>query len=400
MVTTSGSGGNLGGVQARLWLALGVVFAASATAQAVVSCRACSNRGNVVCNRHGKLLAREQVEAGTLFCSVAADCRVCAGALASDCKACANTPAEDELRRRQELVREWLKKRRAAVDEVVENKGLLHLETTHCDLVFSIRSATVGKERLDTHALMHAYGDRIEALRALFRQVLEVADEDLPARMRVYMFRDAHDQGVIGPRETGFGTTGSVGLKQMGPEFVYSMWQDPQSLADDEALHRNVVHHVTHLLLSQMLPTQFLGNKGHGWIDEGLAHWFEDKVTGRCANFCFEEVLLHPGTGWKGGRWRAPVRRLVDDGKLPTFAALSALNTDQLAFEDHAAAFACVDFLLTVHGGARLRDLVRLVKRGQPTREALQAVYGWNPITFDAPFQKWVRETYAPTDPR
>jgi hypothetical protein len=273
---------------------------------------------------------------------------------------------------------------------------LLHHETPHVDLVFSIKPQTVGKEKLDTHALMHLYGTRIEALRSLYQQQLEVTDKDMPGRLRIYLFKDAHDHGVIGPRETGFGNAGAAGLKQMGPEFVYSMWQDPRSMPDDEALHRNVVHHVTHLLTSQVLPVLFLGNKGHGWIDEGLAHWFEDKVTGRCLNYCFEEVLVLAGTDWKGGRWRTPVRVLVDGGKALPFASLSSLNTDQLTFEGHAFAFAYVDFLMTVHGGAKFRDMVRIVKRGKPVRDALQTVYGWNPLTIEEPFLQWVKATYPP----
>jgi hypothetical protein len=375
-----------------------LLLAPHLAAQEVVSCKACSNHGSVECARHGKAPSPEQA-ATVRRCSVAAECKACFGVLAVDCKTCGNAAVEEALRERQRLVREWLQARRAAVDESVK-RPLLHLETAHCDLVFSIRPTTVGREKLDTHALMHLYGERIEALRAMFCRVFEVPDADLPGRLEVYMFRDAQDQGVIGPRETGFGSAGSIGLKQMGPRFVYSMWHDLRSLPDDEALHRNIVHNVAHLLLSQMLPVQWIGNKSHGWIDEGVAHWFEDQVTGRCANFCHEEVLVHPGTGWKGGRWRTPVRKMVDEGGLPAFAALSSRNTDQLTFEEHAASFALVDFLITVRGGASFRDLVRHAKRGRPMREALAEVHGWSPISIDAPFHQWVRENYPATEAR
>ncbi|MCA8966705.1 MAG: hypothetical protein KDC48_17625, partial [Planctomycetes bacterium] len=157
---------------------------------------------------------------------------------------------------------------------------------------------------------------------------------------------------------------------------------------------------VTHLLLSNTKPEQFLGNRKAGWIDEGVAHWFEDKVTGKCTNFCFEEVLMQPGAGFKGGRWRAPVRRMVDAGEDKSFAELSILNTDQLTFTDHALAFAYVDFLLATQGGAKFRDLVKLAKRDQPMREALQTVYGLNPLTIVAPFRQWVKENYSPLEPR
>lgn len=369
-------------------------------AQEPPPCKACDGRGTLPCGKHGKLLAQELPAAGTVFCSVAIECKVCSGALATDCGKCVAATAEQELAQRREMARTWLDKRRKAVDDVTGNHTLAHLETTHVDLVCSIKPLTVGKEKLDTHALMHLYASRIEALVADYRKVFELTEADMPGRLRVYLFRDARDHAVIGPRETGIGNAAAVGLKQMGPEFVYSMWQEPRSVPDDEALHRNVVHNVTHLLTSQALPVQFLGNKTHGWIDEGLAHWFEDRITGRCLNYCFEEVLVQPMADWKGGRWRTPVRQLVDAGKMPSFAQLASLNTDQLTFEGHAAAFAWVDFLVTVHGGPKFRDLVRLCKQGQPIREALSATYGKNPLTIEEPFRQWVKATYPPVATR
>lgn len=357
------------------------------------SCRQCVNRGSSPCTKHGKDLGLEG-DPLVKKCSVAIDCKVCGGALRVDCKQCRRPDVEHALAQRQQLLATWVEQQRVAVDDAVGHRTLLHLETTHCDLTCGIKPLTIGKVKFDTHQLLHLYGQRIEALRDLFRTTLELTEDDLPGRLRVYMFRENKEHGVIGPRETGMGTSSSVGLKLMGPQFVYSMWQDPRSVGDDEQLHRNIVHNVTHLLLSEMLPAQWIGNRSHGWIDEGLAHWFEDKVTERCMNYCYEEVLTVPGSGWKNGKWRAPVRLLVEQGKLPSFAALSTQNTDQLEFEEHAAAFAYVDFLLTTQGGAKFRDLVRVAKNGQPTREALQQVYQWNPLTIETPFQEWVRATY------
>lgn len=381
--------------------ALAVGACAPAPAQApVVACRVCNNHGSLPCGKHGKLLPLETRERGTVSCSVAAECKNCLGALAVDCRTCRNPEVEAELLARQRLVQQWLKKRRADVDAITDNEPLLHLETAHFDLVFSIRPTTVGKEKLDTHALMHLYGDRLEALRALYLRTFELRDAEQQGRLRVFMFRSAQDQARIGPRVTGIGSAQSTGTKLMGVDSVYSMWQDLRYFPDDEALHRGIVHNVTHLLVCNTDPPQVLYDRRQGWIDEGVAHWFEDKLTGKCTNFCFEELLLVPGSGFKGGRWRAPVRKLVDEGKVRPFAELATLNTDQLDFGDHAAAFAYVDFLLSVHGGAKFRDLVRLAKQGKATREALPEVYGLNPLTIDTLFQQWVKDHYSPLESR
>ena len=359
------------------------------------ACRVCAGTGLVACSKHGKLLVHEQEAAGCLQCSVATECKTCAGALAVDCKQCEPPDAAAELQRRRQLAQDWLQGRRKDIDALTAREPFLHLRTTHFDLVFALKAATVGKDKQEPHARMHTFGERLEALRSLFEQTLELPPTDLRERHLVCLSDDAKDHAVLGPRLTGMGTANSVGLKLMGPQYVYSMWQDRRSLPDDEAVHRNVVHNVTHLLLSEMPPALFLGNKKLGWIDEGLAHWFEDKVVGKCTNFCFEEVLLQAGAGFQGGKWRPAVRKLLDEGKAPNFATVSSKNTDELTFVEHAFAFAYVDFLLVVHGGAKFRDLVRLCKRDQPLREALATVYGLSPLSIDEAFLPWIKANYS-----
>ncbi|MFY9344630.1 MAG: hypothetical protein WAT39_19210 [Planctomycetota bacterium] len=359
------------------------------------SCRGCLTHGSNACRLHGKDLGPEAAPF-VLHCSAATECKACGGALAVDCRQCANQPVEDNLLNRQRLAREWLAGRRTAIDALTAREPFAHLSTTHFELAFACKPAMVGKEKIDQHARMHLYGQRLEELRTVFLQTFELPAEDLPDRCTIAMSEEAKDHAILGPRLTGLGTQNSVGLKLMGPEFVYSMWCDKRSLPDDEAVHRNVVHNVTHLLLSQMRPMLFLGNKQHGWVDEGVAHWFEDKLVGKCTNFCFEEILMQQVASFKGGKWRPAVRKLVDEGKAPSFAALSDRNTDQLGYVEHAFAFAYVDFLLAVHGGAKFRDFVRQLKNDRPTREVLPVVYGYNPLSIDAAFLPWVKANYSP----
>jgi hypothetical protein len=151
---------------------------------------------------------------------------------------------------------------------------------------------------------------------------------------------------------------------------------------------------VTHLLLSNMSPAYWLGNRKHGWVDEGVAHWFEDLLTGKCTNYCYEEVGIAVGAGFKNGRWRVPIRKLVDDKKLKPFTDLCQLNTDQLEWQDHGHAFACVDFLLAKYGGAEFTMMVRALKNQKPTRDALQEAFSLPILRFDEEFAEWVKATY------
>lgn len=373
-----------------LWLALGARAQDSSA-----TCRICLTHGCTPCGKHGKDLGPEK-QPFLVRCSVATECKVCAGALSVDCKHCRNEAVEAGITQRQQMARDWLLQRRKAIDALAAREPYGHIETTHFDLAFGLKGATIGKEKVDPHERMHVYAQRLEELRALFLQTLELPASDLPSRCLVVMSEEAKDHAILGPRLTGLGTANSVGLKLMGPEYVYSMWQDRRSLPDDEAVHRNIVHSLTHLLLSMMQPALFLGNKGHGWLDEGIAHWFEDKVVGKCTNFCFEEILLQSPASFKGGKWRQAVRKIVDDGKAVPFAELAQRNTDELNYIEHALAFAYVDHLLVVHGGAKFRDFLKLIKSGKPTREGLTAVYGCNPLTIDAAFLPWVKANYSP----
>ncbi|MBZ0153102.1 MAG: hypothetical protein K8J09_16385 [Planctomycetes bacterium] len=372
---------------------------AAAVAQTPTStCRTCVAKGCFDCSKHGKQLRLEQAPE-VVCCSVAAACKVCAGALATDCRECSNPELEARLAERRQLAATFVAHRQQDAGEPATKKPFLFLQTTHLDLTCGLEAATVGRDKIDGHQRMHLYGQRMEQLRTVFLQTLELPESDLPDRLSIYLFDDARDHGSIGPRVTGLGNAGSVSLKLMGPTYVYSMWQDRRSLPDDAAVHRNVLHGVTHLLLAQMPPSVWLGNRKSGWLDEGLAHWFEDKLGGKCTNFCFEEILLQQVASFKGGIWRPAVRRLVDDGKAPTFAVLSALNSDELSYEQHAFAFAYVDFFLA-QGGGKFRDFLRAVKKGEATRDALQAGYGLTTLTIDARFQQWVKDNYTLLPPR
>jgi hypothetical protein len=363
------------------------------------SCKDCGSSGVRACSEHKRDLA--DLESAVRACSVAQSCRRCEGALQVDCKACLNPRAEEGLRRRAALAAQFVAERRDKVGaHAVEPDEVLFLATEHCDLSFSFAPMTIDRRKVDTHRLMHLYGARIEDLHRRFVEVfgLGAADFPVPAddvspRLGVHMFEDARDQRELAPRLTGIGSQGT-GVKMMGSFLAYSVWHDPKTLRDDADVHRAIRHNVTHLLLSSLVPTVWIGNRGHGWIDEGVAHFFEIDVDGRCANFCYEEVGVAPGANWKGGRWRVGLRQLVETGQLRRFTELYEKNSDQLDLEAHAHAYGWVDFLIQEHGGPRFADLVRRVKAGGVTRDAMQAIYGFGPLQFDERFADWVKAHY------
>ncbi len=360
------------------------------------SCRRCGRTGHRACKRHGR--DGLAVEAAVVHCSVATECRECAGALARDCAHCAVAAVEVALDERRRAHADWLAAQRARVDAHLDGDTVLHAQSAHVDLAFGIGPLTVGRAKLDGHRLMHLYLERLEALRSDVLEVFGLSDADFSTRLTVLMFADREHHRQLAPRVAGGGAE-AVGMKQMGVEATYCMWHDRRLMPGDEELHRTVVHNVAHLLLGNQAPAMWLGNRGHGWIDEGVAHWFEDRLTGKCLTYCYEEIAFVPGP-FKGGRWRVPVRQFVERRALRPFAVVVRKNTDELDAQDRAQAFAYVDFLIDHCGGRRLAALIRALKRKQPLHEALAETCGLKMLHFDEMFAEWVRAHYPVREER
>jgi hypothetical protein len=156
-------------------------------------------------------------------------------------------------------------------------------------------------------------------------------------------------------------------------------------------LHRNLVHCVTHLLMSHQRPANWIGNLKAGWADEGLAHWFENKYFGVCDTYCYQEQ--NTNTDFKSGKYLVAVRKMVATDKVPSVAVMFERNSDSLLSEEHAVAFSYVDFLLQrdpVKFGSMCADL----RQKMPSREALQKHFGLTPLVFEAEWKAWVLKTY------
>lgn len=362
------------------------------------ACTKCQAIGTTECKDHRGVTVEQ--ERAVQFCSIAVACRKCFGALAIDCPKCQRLELEAALQERRDLAAQWLEGRRASVDQHCKSKSLQHLRSTYFDLSFGLEGATIDKKSVDAHRRMHLYGDRLEAVRSRFCAVLGLDAEDFPdetedtsTRIGVHMFADARDQREMTPRLTGIGVMGN-NVKLTGGLPVWVVLEDPRSMPKDVDLHRVVVHNVVHLLVSNFMPVKELGLGGDGWVDEGLAHWFEMEIDGRCSAYCVEEATIQPGANWRNGRYRSGIRQLLEAGEIRKFVAIHQKNSEQLELEEHAHAYAFVDFLITTKGGPAMADFVRRLKSGEEQRDALKAAFGITPLAFDEAFHAFVREHY------
>lgn len=329
------------------------------------------------------------MEEGAIFCSVSARCPLCKGTFLVDCPDCSGGEGESEraaaigdaerqIQKQQQFEKEMGAEPRARV------------VTRHFELTFEVEQLTVDRRQVDQHELLHLYATRLESLRSEFDELLGTRPTDHKSqRYWVMIWRSPLDQRDAAGRYAEGGSGG--GVKLLGARGVFTMVRNRNEHPQDDDLHRTVVHNVTHLLLADLFDATWIGNRKAGWIDEGLPHWFEDKHFGQCTNFCYQEQ--NTLVGFKGGKWRQPVRSMVEGGKLPSFSEVSQKNSDQLTPQEHALAFSYVDFLVARDAKA-LPKLVAAYQKKKPTREALEAV-GIPMLDFEAQWKKWVLANYA-----
>jgi len=353
-----------------------------------VHCKFCKDRGWKWCPRHKKEMRK--LEEGVPFCSVRDECKLCGGTLRVDCKACKNRPAEEWLREERVRQAKWLAERRK-IDALAKHR-LMHAASPHFQLMFDIPRMKVGRRTLDQHHLLHLYLDRLEALYERFKKVMACSDGDFHPPFRIFIWNSATDQARVSPRITGLGGSGGTGSKLLGSRPAFTVAKG-RGTRNDRDLHRCVVHNVAHLLLSNISPCVWIGKRKAGWLDAGVAHYFEFLLDGRCTNFCYTEQ--NTMVGFRGGKWRAYIRSKVALGAaLPSFPSFYNKLIDELTPLEHALSFSYVEFLLNVYGGAKMKSLVRGIMQKRPQREVFRRVYGFGILELEKKWREHVLKTY------
>ena len=355
-----------------------------APAPAVI-CKPCKSTGKIACPEHPKEEAAW--EQGAAFCSFIADCAVCKGAGFVDCKDCENTAAVAALAEKVAKLaglRVELEKYDAEMGRKLR-KGA----SAHFTLVWEIDSLKVEKRVLGAHELLHLYLDRLERVFDLYVDLLRARPGDIQKRQKIFVWWLGSDQQEATLR---FCQQGSPhGVKLMGSDSAYSVCGNRQYFTTDERLHRNLVHSVSHLLFAHQTPSMWVGNQKAGWVEEGLAHVFEDRVFGICDNYCYEEVASN--VDFKGGKYKVAVRKMIAEGKAPSVSEVIQRNTDQLKLAEHAIAMSLVDYLLQREPG-KFDSFGKLLRAKVAVREALASSFGITPLELEAAWKAWVLESY------
>jgi len=350
------------------------------------TCTRCDATGKLCCEKHEDPQCSGEEE--VLYCSVIAGCGACGGSGFVPCEACVNPEARKWLEERRERVRQ----REAGLRSIDDTMGrpLRKAETAHFVFVWEMEGIKVEKRRVEPHEALHLYSRRMESLFADYLRTLATDDAQFREKTWVFVWFLPKDH-VDGSRKFCEVSPTKGGVKLMGIHSRYSILGNRNEFRTDEQLHRNIVHSVSHLLLSAQRPTAWIGNMKGGWLDEGLAHWFEDRVCGICDNYCMQED--NPNVSFEKGRYRFGIRKLVAKGDLPSISEITSKNVDTLTVEMNAIVFSYVDYLIPM-GGEKLDALVKKLKNKVPAGEAVREVYGMNLLELEERWKAWVLETY------
>ena len=134
-----------------------------------------------------------------------------------------------------------------------------------------------------------------------------------------------------------------------------------------------------------------MGDIGGGWLDAGLAAWYEYELFGRVRNYCTEEATSFQG--YEDGYWRAPVRRRLEHEKERFLPALLGKRTGELTPAENALCWSFYDHLLAAHPGA-VRKLLIDLKQKKPPREVLPQALGMDLFATEDAWRAWVVENY------
>ncbi len=368
-----------------LHAALAIVLAAAAASAQVPGCKPCGGSGRELCPKHPKVECAWESE--VRYCSFAAKCAECGGAGFLPCKKCASDATKQALASQRERIGIEAKEL-ASYDETM-GRPLRKGSTDHFTLVLELDSLKVEKRTVQSHELLHVYLRRLEKLFADYRRVMGADEGDFQERFQIFIWYLDGDQAK---GSLAFCSQGApAGVKLMGSHARYSTAANKRWFTTDEQLHRNLLHMVSHLILSHETPSQWMGNQKGGWAEEGLGHWFEYQTFARCDNYCFQEQNLNDD--YSGGDYKVLCRKLVAADEAPPIAGVFERNTDTLLKNEHIVAFSYVDYLISLDG-TKFDRVCADLRAKVPTRESLQKHFGLAPLEFERRWKEWVLATY------
>lgn len=300
----------------------------------------------------------------------------------------------------------WLEERRT-VDEFLDTE-MAHVETTHFVVSWNVPKISVNKKSVKMHAAAHLYARRMEELYERFQGMFGIDDrQNMKNKHWFYVLEKERQALTAGPVYAGLQGSGTV--KRAGgadKESVLVMWRDKSNHPGDDDFHRHWIHSAVHQFTSVYYDIFWFasGQKGlsppwlndkYGWLDAGLAHWFEMDFDGQCTTFCIRE---HDAKArWRGGDWRKNIWKAVMAEEVASFPEVITKPTQALSAREHQFVWSWVDFLMARDTSA-MGKAMKMAKMEGSTRDILKECWGLSTIGFETDWAEWVATEYAPTN--
>jgi len=356
------------------------------------SCPNCLHRGVIACREHVDIPREEEEptpENPMVYCSWAAACTQCGGALWFDCPRCSGGDRSQEIEEKRNLIRSWL-----------ENSPLLRklgravpqLETKRFAVavdVAELQTEEKGKKKMTAHAFAHLLARDGERVAAIVAEQYAMTDMDYRAKMRMWLWgtADAHRQAQVNFQ----GTVTGGDFKLLGRDPVLSVWTEPGNFDTVPKVRALFAHNGAHMLLSNAFQPSWVGDIGGGWLDVGVGAWYEYELFGRVVNYCLEESSLL--RGYEDGQWRAAVRRRLEKEKDRFLPALIAKRTGEMSADENALCWSFYDYILAEHPGAARKLMIDL-KQKKPARELIAQHLGLDLFKAEDAWRAWVSVAY------
>jgi hypothetical protein len=357
--------------------------AAPAQDPAPVACATCKDLGVLPCKLCATRVCRSEAH---LFCSVEGQCSDCGGARRVDCSQCQRAPEVDPSVRRGEIAA-W-RATLAPLDEFMNQRDLVHVESPHFVLSYDV-DRTDHKSASSRHDAAHLHCERLERLFEAFAADAGAVEADFSAKTRVMVWSNEKDQQKASSKYTLEKTSSQA--KLMGAAPVVSVLYGKGRIRGDAALHHVLVHQSAHCLLSNLHEGVWVGNLGGGWIDEGVAHLYEQRLCGGVETWCYldDEQLKELDFG----PFEAEVAAAVQSGEEPDFTAVAGLDTVALSPRQRLFGWSYCDYVVRHHPG-KLGQVVKVLKRKKPASEALLDGLGTSTTDFQRDWATWVKANY------
>jgi hypothetical protein len=348
-------------------------------------CRKCEDKGVVPCGRCLKdPCASTQ---SFTFCSTAAACPDCGGPSVLPCSKCEAPPVVDLDARRAEIAA-WLETVRP-VDAFMD-KELWHVASPHFTLTWDIPRIDLPRAG-KPHPAAHVYLDRLEQLWTDFSARVGAGEDDFLAGTHVMLWSRRADQEKASLKYTL--QPSSTESKLMGARPFVSIYYDKSHLHEEFELHQAMVHQTAHCLLSNVFDGIWVGNIRGGWIDEGLAHWYEVHLFGGVRHYCYVES--DSIRNFKFGQWEPSVRVAVDRGENLGLLAVTGRNTVEMTPEQRMYSWSFCDYLLRARPGT-FGPVARALKQKKSLKDALKESVDATAFELERDWVTWVKATYSP----